>query len=123
MSVAAFAELLDRVDLERVKSEALEHGATRLAEAVREALSHSPGEAHDTPWLGSGELRDSIRQESDANGAVVGSTSAVALYQELGTRRDPPRPFMAPAGAALGEAVAEELGAAMAAALDLAGSR
>lgn len=117
MSVRAFAELLGRVDLARVKAEALERGAARMAEAVREALSHSPGGAHDVPWLGSGALRDSIGQESNADGAVVGSTSSVAVYQELGTRHDPPRPFLAPVGAALGAAVAQEVGAAVAAAL------
>jgi HK97 gp10 family phage protein len=68
-----------------------------LAEATvadRVAQGFSP----DEPLLRTGELRDSIEAEAKGDKAVVGSTSDIALYQELGTDKIPPRPFLGPAG-------------------------
>jgi len=118
--MAALTELvarLRRFDTGPVQRQALEEVAMRIERAVRAALSHPPDGQHDVPWIRSGELRDSMTHEADASHAVVGSTSAVARYQELGTRRDPPRPFLLPQATALAPSVAEAVGAAVAQAI------
>jgi hypothetical protein len=53
----------------------------------------------DTPLLESGQLRTSIEWNASSNTGAVGSNLDRAVYQELGTSRIPPRPFLA--GAAL----------------------
>lgn len=58
----------------------------------------SKGFSPDEPLLRTGELRDSIEAKSSGNEAVVGSSDIVALYQECGTSKIPPRPFLGPAG-------------------------
>jgi hypothetical protein len=55
-----------------------------------------------SPLLRTGEMRDSIKHEVDpfsafAMAVTVGSTDKRALWQEMGTSRIPPRPFIAPA--------------------------
>lgn len=55
----------------------------------------TPGD--DRPLLRTGEMRDSIECEPLTNGFVVGSKDPVAAYQEFGTSRIPPRPFIGPA--------------------------
>jgi hypothetical protein len=47
------------------------------------------------PLLRTGEMERSIEGRADADGFVIGSSSKIALYQEMGTSRIPPRPFMA----------------------------
>lgn len=68
-----------------------------LAEATqaeRARLGFTP----DDPLLRDGTLiRDSIKHEVAGHEAVIGSTEEVAAYQEFGTNRIPPRPFMGPA--------------------------
>jgi hypothetical protein len=53
----------------------------------------------DSPLLETGELRDSIEHAIDRSGSEVvghvGSNSDIAVYQELGTSRIPPRSFLA----------------------------
>jgi hypothetical protein len=111
------AARLWRFDTEPVQRQALGDAASRIEAAVRAALSHPPDGEHETPWMRSGALRASIAHEADALRAVIGSTSTVARCQELGTRRDPPRPFLAPQAAALAPAVAEAVGTAVAQAI------
>lgn len=50
----------------------------------------------DTPLLETGEMRDSITHEllPAELTVVVGSPDKTALFQELGTSRIPPRPFL-----------------------------
>jgi HK97 gp10 family phage protein len=56
------------------------------------------GYTPDDPLLRSGELRDSIKHEvATPTMAVVGSTSEIMVYQELGTDHIPPRPVLGPA--------------------------
>lgn len=55
------------------------------------------GYAPDEPLLRRGDLRESIEAESNALEAVVGSRMPIAAYQEFGTVRIPPRPFIGPA--------------------------
>jgi phage gpG-like protein len=54
------------------------------------------------PLLRTGQLRDSIEWNSQGNQGWVGSNDPVAVWQELGTSRIPPRPFLAGAAAAMG---------------------
>ena len=51
----------------------------------------------DEPLLREGTLRDSIQHEVGGLEAVIGSKSDIAAYQEFGTNRIPPRPFIGPA--------------------------
>lgn len=55
------------------------------------------GYAENEPLLRTGDLRDSIEVTRHHDEAVVGSTSDIALWQEIGTERMPPRPFLGPA--------------------------
>jgi phage gpG-like protein len=68
------------------------------------------GFSENDPLLRTGGLRDSITHETRGLTAVIGTDSDVAVYQELGTAKIPPRPFL---GAALYEeldAIKERLG-------------
>ena len=104
---------LAQLDLVPTERSALGHAAAMLQDAVRQRLSDTPGEPHDAPWLRSGALRASITHEADDTEAIVGSADPVAIYQECGTRTDPPRPFLAPAGAAEAPRLATEIGVAV----------
>ena len=55
------------------------------------------GYSEDEPLLRSGELRDSIESEVVGLAAIVGTKSEIGLWQEMGTDRIPPRPFIGPA--------------------------
>ncbi len=57
----------------------------------------SKGFSPDEPLLRTGDLRESIEREVKGLEGVVGSKSDIALYQEMGTERIPPRPFLGPA--------------------------
>jgi phage gpG-like protein len=87
----------------------LEQAAARLEAEVKSVLSHLPGEDHSAPWLRTGMLHESISHQANATEAVVGSSDPVALYQELGTHRIPPRPFLAPTAASLADELANDL--------------
>ena len=50
------------------------------------------------PLVRTGDLRDSITVTQKGREAVVGSDSEIAVHQEQGTERIPPRPFLGPAG-------------------------
>jgi hypothetical protein len=54
------------------------------------------GFAANEPLLRTGELRDSIQWTTSASGleGCVGSNSPIAVYQELGTSKIPPRSFL-----------------------------
>lgn len=90
---------LEHIDMRRARQAALEQAAIRIEVAVQQALSRLPGEDHAAPWLRTGELRASITHETTEDAAIIGSTDAVAVDQELGTRTIPPRPFLAPIAA------------------------
>ena len=115
MTVAQFAGWLAQLPFEAVRRQALERSAALMAETVRQALSEAPtaGE-HGMPWLRSGTLRDSIGHEADDSEAVVGSSDPVAVFQEIGTERDRPRPFLSPVAERDGETIARSIGAAIA---------
>ena len=109
---------LARVRAEEVAARALAEQAERMAAAVRESLSAPPGSGgHDKPWARTGALRDSIGATADGLQAAVGSNDPAAAPQEIGTSHIPPRPFLAPVAAAMGEEVARAVGDRVAAAL------
>lgn len=107
------AQRLARLRPDEEAATALDGAAATLADAVRGRLSAPPGGAHDAPWLRTGALRDSIGHASDGFTAAVGSASAAAAAQEMGTSRLPPRPFLAPAAAEHGAGLAGRVGAAV----------
>jgi phage gpG-like protein len=55
----------------------------------------------DTPLLETGAMRASIQWNASDNEGYVGSNSDIAVYQELGTSRIPPRPFLSGAAIAM----------------------
>jgi phage gpG-like protein len=117
MKLAALAAGLARLDLDAIASATLASEANRIGEAVREALSHTPGESHVYPWKQSGTLQDSIGVAAENGEAVIGSDDPVAVWQEHGTQRIPPRPFLAPVAALTAPQAASAVGAAVAAAI------
>lgn len=64
----------------------------------------------DNPLLRTGEMRNSIERHVEEHEAVVGSNSEIAVFQELGTDRMPPRSFLGAAAFQEAEAVAAILG-------------
>ena len=115
MTVSQFTAWLTQLPFETVRRQALERSAALMAETVRQALSEGPAAGeHGMPWLRSGRLRDSIGYEADDSEAVVGSSDPVAVFQEIGTERDYPRPFLSSVAERDGEAIARLIGAAIA---------
>ena len=86
---AAWAELADSTKADRV----------------------AQGFTENDPLLRTGDLRDSITHAVGHHEAVIGSNSDVAVYQELGTRRIPPRSFLGGAMVRKSDTVAAILGA------------
>lgn len=90
----------------------------RLAPATVEEKTRLGYAPPDHPLLRTGEMRSSIEASSEGLSAAVGSDSKVALYQEVGTKHVPPRPFLALAahenvekiGALVAEAVMKAIG-------------
>lgn len=109
---------LDRIDISQARREALEQAAARTEAAVKLSLSRLVGEDHATPWLRTGELRASIASQVAEDTAIIGSTTPVAIFQELGTRSIPPRPFLAPTAATEAEAVVHDIAHAIHAAIE-----
>ena len=97
--------LLDLQNLLRSQAEA-------LADVVRATLETAPVGNHRIPWRQSGELAGSIAVTTTPEGFTIGSSSPVALAQELGTQHIPPRPFLAPAASSRADAIAQAVGAA-----------
>jgi len=64
-----------------------------LAESTKQDREQQ-GYPENEPLLRSGELRDSIEHQVIGNVAHIGSNSDVAVYQELGTDKMPPRSFL-----------------------------
>ncbi len=107
------AAALGAVAIAETLSAAVEAAAVRLADAVRAELATPPGGPHDAPWRKTGALQNSITHSTDGLTAQVGSDDPAAAPQERGTARIPPRPFLAPAAAALAEPIANDIAAAL----------
>jgi len=82
--------------------------------AEKQRLGYTGQVSATDPLLRTGELRGSIESDAErtATGVegVVGSNSKVALYQEMGTAKIPPRPFLATAMMRSEDRFKEELG-------------
>jgi phage gpG-like protein len=109
----SLADALAQLDLAATQREALERAVTQVEAAVKDSLSHVPGDDHSTPWIRTGGLRDSISHTVDESGALIGSNDPIAVYQELGTRTIPPRSFLASSAAGESDEVADSIGAAV----------
>ena len=109
---------LERLPVYAARDAALKNAGEQLEQAMKASLSHIPGEDHASPWLRTGELRDSITYQVDGSVLVVGSVSQVAVDQELGTRSIPPRPFLAPTAAAEMGTITEVMAQTVAGALE-----
>jgi len=113
--LTGLAEALNRLtalDLPIAKTNGLNAAATLLRNAVSESLSHAPGGKSNLPALRTGALRASITQAAQADRAVIASNSPIAVYQELGTVRLPPRPFLATGAHAHADDAARAIAAA-----------
>jgi hypothetical protein len=64
----------------------------------------------DTPLIETGEMRDSIEHTVRGDSGFVGSDSDIAVYQELGTSRIPPRSFLGGAAMHKGKEAAHAIG-------------
>ena len=118
---------------ETVNQDALEKAAKIIADDAKDRIGHyqsavgpynawaplSPstqdtrvakGYPADEPLLREGDLRASIDYYVDGSSAFIGSDLDIALYQEIGTAKIPPRPFLGPAGYTKANEVAELLG-------------
>lgn len=84
-------------------------GWAELADSTK-ADRVASGFSENDPLLRTGEMRDSIEHRSDRNEAVIGSDSDIAVYQELGTEKIPPRSFLGMAAVNKGEEVAKMIG-------------
>jgi HK97 gp10 family phage protein len=80
-----------------------DYGWPKLAEATIDS------KGADTPGVDTGEMRDSIEYTVEHDGAYVGSNLDRALFFEMGTASQPPRPFLSEAAARVGEEVANEI--------------
>lgn len=69
------------------------------------------GFSENEPLLRTGDLRDSISREVHGLEAVVGSTSMIMVYQELGTDTIPPRAVLGLAAMRKSKQVAALIGA------------
>lgn len=81
-----------------------------LADSTKEDRV-SQGYSENDPLLRSGKLRETISHDVNHLTAVVGSTSDVMVYQELGTDKIPPRPVLGPSLARVEHKVVRILGA------------
>ncbi len=75
------------------------------------------GFPEDEPLLRTGKMRDSIEHQVDGNEAQVGSNSDIAVYQELGTAKIPPRSFLGGAAVEMMPRIIELIGESATAAL------
>lgn len=64
-----------------------------LAESTKAERSKA-GFTPNDPLLRTGKLRNSIEHQVEGDTAHVGSNNPIAVYQELGTSRIPPRSFL-----------------------------
>lgn len=75
------------------------------------------GYPEDEPLLRDGTLRDSIQYRVGVGEAQIGSDLDIAVYQELGTDKIPPRSFLGGAAVENGDKVAKIVGETVALAL------
>lgn len=136
-SLAAFATHLAEVAI--VEVVALQHGLEKVAVGIENTAKNKIGHYQlesgpfpawqelaestkadrlnkgydpDEPLLRDGTLRESIKHEVSGLEAIIGSKSDIAAYQEFGTEKIPPRPFIGPAAFENKEKIERVLGEA-----------
>lgn len=70
-----------------------DYGWPQLAQSTQAERSRLGYPANE-PLLRDGDMRDSITHHVEDDTGYVGSPSKIALYQELGTDKIPPRSFL-----------------------------
>ncbi|SHG91883.1 hypothetical protein [Bradyrhizobium erythrophlei] len=70
-----------------------DYGWPELAPSTQDDRE-SHGFAPDEPLKRTGEMRDSVWYKVGHDEVTVGTDSQIAVWQELGTSRIPPRPFL-----------------------------
>ena len=80
-----------------------------LAESTK-ADRVKQGYPEDEPLLRTGALRDSIERNVSGSEGHVGSNSDIAVWQELGTTKIPPRSFLGGAAVEKSEAISKIVG-------------
>ena len=88
-----------------------------LTDALRDILSTEPGGPHAHPWVQTGTLHNSIESEISDTEVTIFSNDPVAVIQENGTPKLPPRPSFGPLAAVAGPGIAHRIGEAVTAAL------
>jgi phage gpG-like protein len=112
-SVTIAAKMIQREAWEAIGHYQLSAGPfpawAELADSTRAQRRHL-GFSEDEPLLRSGELRASIQYSVMGYAAVIGSNSDVAVWQEIGTRRIPPRSFLGASAFRLSPDIATMIG-------------
>ncbi len=133
ISFAAELKAIDH-DLEALGPHIVERACQIIQKKARATIGHEhdawPDLAESTirdkaakgyktpaPLLRSGEMRDSIEYVVDGLQGSVGSNLEIAVYQELGTSRIPPRSFLASAAISSEDKIHRMVGASAVAAL------
>ena len=80
-----------------------------LAARTREEKIRKGYSPPDNPLLRTGQLRASIRFTVQGRSAIIGTDDPVGRYQEFGTARIPPRPFVGLAVAQYGQREARQV--------------
>ena len=86
-----------------------DYGWAQLAPSTQKDREDKGYPANE-PLLRDGTMRDSIQHKVEGKSAFVGSNEDIAVFQELGTSRIPPRPFLAGAAMHKGPEVAKIVG-------------
>lgn len=87
-----------------------DYGWTPLAASTKADRVHK-GFPADEPLLRTGAMRDSIEHKViSSREAAIGSNNDIAVYQELGTSKIPPRSFLVQAAIHKEADVAHEIG-------------
>lgn len=105
---------LARLDLRSKEQDLLSEQADVLEHEVQKFLSQPVRGLDGSARRQVTELVSSMGHSQEESRAVIGSTATAAVAQELGTRINPPRSFMAPAASAQAAEVAESIGAEIA---------
>ena len=87
-------------------------GWVQLAESTQADRARK-GFAPNDPLLRTGKTRASYEHQVQGRSAFVGSNSDIAMWDELGTSRMPPRPVLVPALLRNKEKVARAVGATL----------
>ena len=109
---------LARLDLRSKEQDLLSHQVDVLEHEVQRFLLSPISDLDSLARRQVAELVSSIGHLREGSHAVIGSTAAAAVAQELGTRTDPPRSFLAPAASSRGAELAESIGAEIAGSLE-----